>query len=211
MPARLMPQPLTVLLLASIARFWIVTWPACITVITASKGRPPRSTRGAGWISTRLTPLNVNALEREGFGDNQLLGIEARTHYDLTHSFKFNHYTPLPVGTGHRISSTSPLLKHIIDGWALSGFGVIQTGAPVSVLSARGTLNRVGLSAQNTVDTSATVSQLHQDTGLFMTGSGPYWIDPAHIGSDGRGVAPDGAAPFSGQVFFNPQPGTQGS
>jgi hypothetical protein len=52
---------------------------------------------------------------------------------------------------------------------------------------------------------------LHAITGLFMTGNGPYWVNPANIGPDTRGVAADGAAPFTGQVFFNPQPGTQGS
>jgi hypothetical protein len=55
------------------------------------------------------------------------------------------------------------------------------------------------------------MAQLHEATGLFMTGNGPYWIDPSHIGADTRGVAPDGSAPFNGQLFFNPQPGTQGS
>jgi hypothetical protein len=44
-----------------------------------------------------------------------------------------------------------------------------------------------------------------------MTGNGPYWFNPANIGPDTRGVAPDGAAPFNGQVFFNPAPGAIGS
>jgi hypothetical protein len=144
--------------------------------------------------------------------DNASPTVErARADFDLTHTFKFNHYIPLPVGTGHRFNSTKPGLKQVLDGWALSGFGVIQTGSPVSVLSARGTINRGARSGQNTVDTTATISQLHAATGLFMTGNGPYWLDPSHIGPDTRGVAADGAAPFPGQLFFNPQAGTQGS
>jgi hypothetical protein len=144
--------------------------------------------------------------------DNASPTVErARADYDLTHTFKFNHYFPLPIGSGHRFSSRNPVLKQALDGWALSGFGVIQTGSPVSILSARGTLNRGARSTLNTVDTTATISQLHAITGLFMTGSGPYWVNPANIGPDTRGVAADGAAPFTGQVFFNPQPGTQGS
>jgi hypothetical protein len=99
----------------------------------------------------------------------------------------------------------------VLDGWALSGIGVIQTGSPVSIFSGRGTLNRGARSANNTVDTTATISQLHAITGLFMTGNGPYWINPANIGPDTRGVAADGTQPFAGQVFVNPQPGTQGS
>ena len=135
----------------------------------------------------------------------------ARADYDLTHAFKFNHMIPLPFGKGHRLGTNSTVVNHIIDNWSLAGFGLIQTGSPVSVLSARGTLNRGARSANNTVDTNANISQLHEATGLFMTGNGPYWIDPSHIGSDTRGVAADGSAPFTGQLFFNPQPGTQGS
>ena len=46
---------------------------------------------------------------------------------------------------------------------------------------------------------------------IFSPGNGPYLVDPSHVGSDGRGVAPDGAAPFAGQLFFKPQPGSLGS
>ena len=144
--------------------------------------------------------------------DNASPTVErARADYDLTHTFKFNHSIPLPIGTGHRLASKNPVMRRVLDGWSLLGFGVIQTGSPVSILSARGTINRGARSGQNTVDTVATLPQLHQFSGLFMTGNGPYWIDPAHIGPDTRGVAADGAAPFAGQLFLNPQPGTQGS
>jgi hypothetical protein len=144
--------------------------------------------------------------------DNASPRVErARADYDLTQTFKFNHYIPLPVGTGHRLHSSVPVLKQVLDGWGLSGFGVIQTGSPVSILSARGTINRAARSGLNTVDTNATLAQLHSITGLFMTGNGPFWVNPANIGPDTRGVAADGSQPFQGQVFFNPQPGTQGS
>ena len=38
-----------------------------------------------------------------------------------------------------------------------------------------------------------------------------YYVNPSGItGSDGRAVAPDGADPFTGQIFFNPEPGRLG-
>jgi hypothetical protein len=46
--------------------------------------------------------------------------------------------------------------------------------------------------------------------GFFMTGSGPVFVHRSAVGADGRGVAPDGRAPFDGQVFFNPGAGTLG-
>jgi len=65
-------------------------------------------------------------------------------------------------------------LDRVIDGWALSGFLAIYSGNPVGVFSARGTLNRGARSAQNTVGTPLTSSQLNDITGLFTRGAGPY-------------------------------------
>jgi hypothetical protein len=144
--------------------------------------------------------------------DNNNPAIErARAPYDLTHAFKLNHYFPLPFGPGHRFGPQSGFLRRVAEGWGIAGIAIIQSGSPVSILSARGTLNRSARSGSNTVDTTLNLDQLQAATGLFMTPNGPYFVDPSHIGQDGRGVAPDGAAPFPGQIFFNPQPGTVGS
>jgi hypothetical protein len=43
-----------------------------------------------------------------------------------------------------------------------------------------------------------------------MTGHGPYFVNPSAIAPTGLGVAPFGQAPFSGQVFTDPDPGTYG-
>ena len=44
-----------------------------------------------------------------------------------------------------------------------------------------------------------------------MTGTGPYFVSPSVINSDGRGAATDGSPAFNGQVFFNPAPGAIGT
>jgi len=133
----------------------------------------------------------------------------ARAPWDLTHSFKINHYIPIPAGEGHRLSVRG--LNWLIGNWGLSGFVTIQSGAPISMLSARGTLNRSASSGQNTVNTTDTLGQLQAISGVFMTGNGPYYISPSVIGPNGTGTAPDGSAPFSGQVFFNPTAGAVGT
>jgi hypothetical protein len=145
--------------------------------------------------------------------DNAAPRVErSRADSDLTHVFKLSHYFPLPFGPGHRFNTRNTVLRHAIEGWGLAGIALLQTGNPVSVLSGRGTLNRGARSTQNSVDTNATMSQLRDATGLFINGNGAYWIDPSHINPSNRqGVGADGAAPFAGQLFFNPQPGTQGS
>jgi hypothetical protein len=145
--------------------------------------------------------------------DNSNPKIEkARSPFDLTHAFKLSHYIPLPFGPGRRFNPGNALLRRAAEGWGLSGFLIIQSGPPVSILSNRGTLNRGARSTNlNTVDTNLTLGQLKDMTGLYMTGKGPYFINPSAINTNGLGVAPDTSAPFSGQVFFNPQPGSVGS
>jgi hypothetical protein len=156
--------------------------------------------------------LSDTSVERglDALLDNNNPSIErARAPWDLTQAFKLNHYIPIPVGQGHRIGARG--LNWLIGDWALSGFVTIQSGAPISILSARGTLNRSARSAENTVDTSDTLGQLQAISGLFVTGNGPYYINPSAISANGTGTAPDGSAPFTGQVFFNPGAGTVGT
>jgi hypothetical protein len=137
--------------------------------------------------------------------------------FDLTHVFKMNSSYELPFGTGHRLDWNNPIGRRLIGGWKIAGIFGAQTGAPFSITSlvssglGRGTLNRANRSTLNTVDTTLTHSQLQDLIGFRMTANGPYFIAASAIGPDGRGTAADGAAPFTGQVFFNPVAGTNGS
>ena len=51
----------------------------------------------------------------------------------------FGHYE-LPFGKGHRLSDRP--LDRFIGGWTTRAIMVWQSGAPFSILSGRGTLNR---------------------------------------------------------------------
>ncbi len=135
---------------------------------------------------------------------------KARAPFDLTHCLKANYVLPIPLGNGHRLSGNR-LVNHVIGGWTASGFFTYQSGSPFSVVSRYGTLNRGGSRATfNTVD-ALNGANLGSNVGFFMTGSGPYFVNPSGVATSGLGVAPDGDAPFSGQIFANPQPGTYGS
>jgi hypothetical protein len=144
--------------------------------------------------------------------DNANPRIErARADFDLTHSIKLNHYVPLPFGKNQKFDLRNAVLNKIAGGWGLSGFMVLQSGNPVSILSARGTLNRGARSGQNTVDVTSTREQLAALTGTFKMGNGVYWMNPSNIASNTQGVSPDGTAPFAGQMFENPQAGSVGN
>ena len=127
----------------------------------------------------------------------------ARADFDLTHAIKGNAVYDLPIARKNRW----------LGGWAVSGILNWQSGAPFSILSGRGTVNRTTgtRSDYNTADTTLTKGQLDSLLGFRMTGDGPYFVAASAINpADGRGVAPDGEAAFQGQAFFHPGPGTLG-
>ncbi|MCL4402094.1 MAG: TonB-dependent receptor [Acidobacteria bacterium] len=126
----------------------------------------------------------------------------ARADFDLTHAIKGNAIWDVPLARRNKW----------LGGWSVSGILTWQSGAPFSIISGRGTLNRsTGTrSANNTADTTLTKAQLDQVLQFRMTGTGPYFVAAGAIGKDKRGVASDGSAPFDGQVFFNPGPGAVG-
>lgn len=132
---------------------------------------------------------------------------------DLTHAFKANFVYNMPFGHGQKFASSHALVNHIIGGWTMSGIYTLQSGAPFTVTSGgRGTLNRAARSSNNTINTSLTGSELNALFQTYTRGDG-MWYFPftAKNPTDGRAVAPDGSAPFTGQVFSEPTAGTIGT
>ena len=126
----------------------------------------------------------------------------SRPTFDVTHAIKGNALYELPFGAEH--------WRRALSGWTVSGIMSWQSGNPFSILSRRGTLIRAQRSTQNTASSTLSKDQLDSLLQFRMTNKGPYIIAPSAIGSDGRGVAPDGSAPFAGQAFLNPNPGEIG-
>ena len=130
----------------------------------------------------------------------------SRANFDLTHMIKADGFYELPLGKGHRA------LDRVIGGWIFGSTMVWQSGAPFSILSGRGTLNRESRSYYNGADTSLGGAQLANVVRFQMTGNGPMTIPQSAINpADGTGVNADGGPAFQGQVFFNPGAGTLGT
>jgi hypothetical protein len=161
------------------------------------------------WAKTLSDSLGDGQFRLEPFLDNNNPGIErAVAPWDLRHVFKGNYSIDLPFGKGRKFAIRNRVLEAVAGGWITSGIFYVESGTPYSVLSSRGTLNR---GARSTLNTAIALGDVSNVTGFFMTGNGPYFINPANINTDGRGVASDGSAPFNGQVFYNPGAGTLGS
>jgi hypothetical protein len=168
-------------------------------------------TNASGLGQTKFEPpLDIN-------NPNQ---TRTRAEYDIPHAMKANVIYELPFGSGkHWADFENGFLNKTVSGWQVSSIVNWQSGAPFSILSARGTFNRVGRSGLNGADSSLTSEQIKALFGFFDTPNGLYFINPAVVNPqvfNGSATAPggtnsDGVSPFNGQVFFNPQPGKIGS
>jgi hypothetical protein len=166
--------------------------------LTASYAYSKVLSNTAGSSASRLEPfLDINnpSLDR------------ARAAFDQTHAFKLAGVWDLPLGKGHSLNCRP--LEPVIGGWSLSAVVLVQSGAPFSILSGRATLTLATSNAA--ADSALTKTDLDRIVAFRQTGNGPSMIAASAIGPDGRGVAPDGQAPFSGQVFTNPRADSLGS
>lgn len=153
-------------------------------------------------FSKVLTDSSGTAVRFDPFLDIRQPSLErARATFDVNHVFKANAVWSLPFNS----------TKRLLQGWTVASILVWQSGAPFSILSGRGTLNRPGRSVQNTANTSLTKQQLDHIVQFRMTDDGPFMIGAGAINPrDNSGVAIDGVEPFTGQAFFHPGPGEVG-
>lgn len=128
---------------------------------------------------------------------------------DLTHVFKANAGYELPFGPGRRWANDGAMSK-VFGGIKLTGIFIAQSGRPISFVSARGTLNRLGRSGINTVNSNLTIEELQQITGLFFdpVSGRPVMFDPNVIQAVVGDLSPSRT---SNPFFSNPGPGTVGN
>ena len=154
----------------------------------------------------------------EAFLDNLQPNLEnSRADYDQTQVFNLSATYDLPFGKGKKwLSGSGSWLDRLVGGWEMTSIARWSTGAPISLVDARGTLNRAGRSGRQTTQTNLTTAQIKALAGVFRTPNGIFFINPSAInrnpdGSLGTGTgrgANGFATSFTGQVFFNNDPGT---
>ncbi|MEZ5427426.1 MAG: carboxypeptidase-like regulatory domain-containing protein [Pyrinomonadaceae bacterium] len=134
-----------------------------------------------------------------------------RADFDQTHVFNVNGIYQLPIGKGKMFMNYGGIVDKILGGWEVSGLAQWTSGAPITFVDTRGTLNRSGRSGRQTVNSNLTNAQIQGLTGIFEANGRIYWIDPSIIGASGAASNGFGSNPFAGQVFFNTNPGETGS
>ncbi|HET7114337.1 MAG TPA: TonB-dependent receptor [Pyrinomonadaceae bacterium] len=125
-----------------------------------------------------------------------------RLNQDVQHVLKGNFVYELPLGPGKRFWNGGGFGGKVLGGWQISGIAQFRTGRPISFISGRGTLNRSARSGNNTPNTTLTIAELQQRTGLFHhpTTGAPLLVDPALIASDGRANSAFFQHPGAGDV-----------
>ena len=140
------------------------------------------------------------------------ISITDARDYDQTHVFNFNAVYDLPFGKGkYFLTDHGGAVDRLVGGWQLGGILRINTGTPLTIVDPRGTLNRVGRSANQTAVTGLTNAQIDNLVGIFNQNGNVYYINPSVINSDGRGAAAFGQPTFAGEVFFDNGPGQFGT
>jgi hypothetical protein len=147
--------------------------------------------------------------------DNAQPGLErSRANFDLSHAFKANFLYELPVGRGHHWATSNGVVNKLVSGWIMSSIFTWQSGAPFSIFSGEGTLNRSARSLlTNTAYTASTPQQIASQLGTYQSNGEVLLINPKYIGQDGRGAPGDAltCTPLVSGGFCNPQPGSVGS
>jgi hypothetical protein len=101
---------------------------------------------------------------------------------DITHVFKANSVYELPFGPGKKFLNYGGFAGKVLGGWSINGITRWQSGEPISIVSARATVNRAGRSGSNTVISSLSNQEIQAHTGLFFDATGrPVMFDPAWI------------------------------
>lgn len=143
--------------------------------------------------------------------NNKNLEIQ-RADFDQTHTFNLNGIYELPFGKGKRFLSNGSLVDKVFGGWVIGGIMQLTSGAPITFVDTRGTFNRTGRSARQTPLTSLTNQQIRALGGIFETNGKIYFVDPSIINpATGRASDGFGSTTFSGQAFFNVNPGQTGN
>jgi hypothetical protein len=163
-------------------------------------------------ILTDVTDDGINQTRVAPYLDNNNKGIDyARASFDTAQFFNFNTIYELPFGKGKRFLNEGTWMNRLVGGWQITSIVQINTGAPISITDARGTLNRVGRSANQTAFSNLTKDQIKALIGYRNVNGVLWYIDPSVTSVNGTAANGFGSAAFPGQVFFNVGPNATGN
>lgn len=140
-----------------------------------------------------------------------------RADYDQRHAFNFNGIVQLPFGKGRKFLNQGGIVNAIFGGFELAGLAQWSSGAPITFVDTRGTLNRGVRSGRQTPNSSLTGNEIQNLIGIFKQDGKVYFINPSVIdpvtgrASNGYINPANSNTTFEGQVFFSVPEGQTGN
>ncbi|MCA1626927.1 MAG: hypothetical protein LC742_03055, partial [Acidobacteria bacterium] len=113
------------------------------------------------------------------------------------HEFKANGIYELPVGRGRRFLNQGGIVNALLGGFQLGGIVRYESGQPLSLVAALGTLNRTGRSGRDSVNLApgVTLDDMRRQVGVRRDPSGQILYFDSSFRDN----------------FVNPEPGTLGA
>jgi hypothetical protein len=127
----------------------------------------------------------------------------SRASFDIRHTVHMNGIWEFPLGRGRRWLAGGVLGK-ILEGWQAGSLWTWRSGVPLSIVSARGTVNRSGNSGTNPAVAvgGLTDQQVCNALGVFkVPGQGAFLVPANFISANGTA---------NSSVFSNPAAGSLG-
>jgi len=140
-----------------------------------------------------------------------------RADFDQRHAFNFNGIVQLPFGKGRKFLNQGGIVDKIFGGFELSGLGQWSSGAPITFVDPRGTLNRGVRSGRQTANSSLNGNEIQNLIGIFKQNGNVYFINPSVIdpvsgrASNGFINPVNSNTTFAGQAFFSVPEGQTGN
>lgn len=140
-----------------------------------------------------------------------------RADFDQRHAFNFNGIVQLPFGKGRKFLNQGGITNAIFGGFELSGLAQWSSGAPITFVDPRGTLNRGARSGRQTANSSLNGNEIQNLIGIFRQNGKVYFINPSVIdpvtgrASNGNINPANSNTTFAGQAFFSVPEGQTGN
>lgn len=158
-------------------------------------------------FSKVLTDSSGSATNFDAFLDlNHRRFDRTRALFDVRHTFHLNGIWELPVGRGRRYASTGVFGK-VLEGWQTGAIWTWHSGAPFTIASGFGTINRAARSTTKStaVPVGMTAADVCAQVGVHKTSNGVFFLPENFLVRNSGGVT--GA---DSKFLTNPGPGQLG-
>jgi hypothetical protein len=126
-----------------------------------------------------LTNSNGSQSTLESFRTLRNLSLDnSRSDQDQAHRFVANGIYDLPIGSGRRYLSETPVVRKLLEGWTVGTIVTWQGRPPWYVTSNRSTFNSFNAAAAPAELIGMSLEEFKDNLGVFRTPAGVFFVNP---------------------------------